>query len=132
MGELEGAAEIVQDKMKRMAEGLARNGRVGAICSPLGWPLCTPFLLSREGKLMRLTRPRILEQQARGRRPEVGPGKSGVGACVGRGRVETAEVHEIVKHPGDPSRGRCWATGWERGDRALSLGSEGTPLNWWV
>lgn len=123
---MEGAAEIVQDEVKRMAEGLARKGRVGAICSPLGWPLCTPFLLSQEGELMRLTRPRILEQQARGRRPEVEPGKSGVGTCVGRGRVERAEVHEIVKHRGEPARGRCWATGWEREDRASSLGFEGT------
>ena len=82
---------MVQDEVKRMAEGLTRKERVGATCSPLGWPLCTPSLLSQEGELMRLTGPRILEQQARGRRPEVGPGKSRVGACVGRGRVERAE-----------------------------------------
>ena len=85
MGERLVAAKIAQEEVKRTAGGLARSlagareGRVGAICSLLGWPLCTPFLLSQEGESKRLTRPKILEHEAGGRRPKR-QDKGGVGS----------------------------------------------------
>lgn len=75
--ELGGAAERAQEEVRKTAGWLARSlagarkrweGQGGDHLQPPR-PFCIPLLLSREGGPKTQTRPRILEHQARGRRP---------------------------------------------------------------
>lgn len=108
----------------QLGPGRAGKARFGAICSlHPPWPLRTPFLLSREVLLKRQTRSRILEREARGRRPKR-QGQGGVGgrACAGRCREERAERQKGKRQPGtqESPRGQVPKDRMERKDRDLS------------
>lgn len=87
--------------------GWGQEGLGGEEWGPLQppCPLCPPFLLSCEWEPKKQTRTRILEQEARGRRPRrQGQGGAGFRACAGRGR-EGRETEEqgTARRPGEPS-----------------------------